>query len=181
MTTIWNDTFESIHLPNVPRYDVGYILEGFELWFFTELGSVIVDESVEQGFAGENKVVALPLKTVNTHKGGLCRFEPFSCRLSIFTDNTKFTVEKTYALFHRDRLSCYGVISAYKIWSLTTGYFEAVFINIVAPCFVLGENDRSGIYNPRMDAIGIVNLCIEDILTTKPRIIDKIVLLVAYP
>ena len=44
--TIRHNAFQPVHLPDVPRNDVGDILQRFELRFATELGFVIVDKRV---------------------------------------------------------------------------------------------------------------------------------------
>ena len=101
--------------------------------------------------------------------------------MGVFANNSEFTIKKSDATFHRDWFSCHGIVSAYEVGSLATSNFEAIFINVVAPSFSFRKIDWSCIDNPCMGAIGIDNFSIEDIFSSKPGIINKIVLLVAYP
>ena len=60
MAAVRHDEFQSVHLPDIPRDDVGDVADGFILWHFSEFQLVIFEESVKHGLAGKQKTVALP-------------------------------------------------------------------------------------------------------------------------
>lgn len=41
---IWNDAFQSVHLPDVPGNDIGHSRQGLRRYVAAELGTVMVDD-----------------------------------------------------------------------------------------------------------------------------------------
>lgn len=183
-TRTGNDTFQPVHLPDIPCDDVYCFVQ----YLFGREFLCAKPQDVPTYIRGQDvlackeQVVALPLIAVDRLQGDFHPFIPFlrvSVYAVVFIDNSKFAVEYADTLKRLYLFACYGVITTCQIGCFAAGNFHAYVFYIVAPCltFGVGKKNRIGVGSPSM----VVVLVIEDIFAPEPRFINEVVLPVAYP
>ena len=105
-------SLQPIHLPGIPRDDVGNVFQRFLPRHGAELGLIKADASEEHGFASQEQAVALPFVAVGGFEGCLGCFEPIACGVGVFAHDAELTVEQSDAPFGRNGFACSGVIAA---------------------------------------------------------------------
>lgn len=73
-----NHPAEPIHLPDIPGDDVGKIQKRAQKGRPAKLGLIVFHHGDEDGFPGQQQVVALPFIGVGAHAGLLGGFEPLA-------------------------------------------------------------------------------------------------------
>ena len=169
--TIRNRTRQSVHLPYIPGYDI-YRLEIFRR------RRLSVPSRLQMFFKGHQKIdagnqhiVALKFKPVCRLQSTVCPFQPIIFFRRIFIDNPKFSVEDADAVFKRNRLSAFHIVTRCKIRCLSASNFHAPGIDVLPPCFPLRKLYTSGRF------ISFE----EHIRTLKPNLICMVVHLFYYP
>ena len=110
MTRTGHNGFQTVHLPDVPGYDVGspeYRSLGSP--FAKELLMILV-EGGKQGFTCKEQIVALPLIAIHAAQCQQCPMRPFFVR-RVIVHQAQLAVEDTCSLSDRDRLTRNRVIA----------------------------------------------------------------------
>jgi len=153
VATVRYDTFQSVHLPHVPRNDVGDVVDGFRQWVFSELGTVVFDKGGKHGFTGDKQAVSLPFVGINTLVGFLRGFQPFAGSFGVLADHAQFTVKQSDTVGKRNNRACGGVIAADDIGRFAAGDFKTCVTDIILPCLSFGKRDSFGIRFPAVRAV----------------------------
>src|SRR5574344_324885 len=99
---------------------------------FSEVIFVVINKGIEQVFTGYQKIVALPLKSINILVCYLCVVHPvFACS---FTNNSHFAIEHSDATFQGNRLTIDCSITADKVGSFAASNLQPSIIQIILPC-----------------------------------------------
>ena len=86
--------FQAIHLPHIPRNDVGNVGDGFNQGVLAKFVAVMFDERKQQGFAGQEQVIALPFVGINAFIGFLCSLQPFARSRGVFANDAELRSSK---------------------------------------------------------------------------------------
>ena len=92
-TAIGHHTFQSVHLPYVPRHDIGNAFEGLFPRLLSKFVVVIFNVAHEHRLAGDEQIVALPFVSISVSIRHLCPFEPVARLGGIFAHDAQFAVE----------------------------------------------------------------------------------------
>ena len=175
---IRDDTFEAVHLPEVPGNDfgdfTGLILGGC----LAEFVLVIVKEGVEGVFAGKEEVISLPFVAVSSLVSQLGSGVPFFLRGRVLCYYAEFAAQKSNALSYGDDVAGDGIVAADEVRSLAAGDLQTDVGYIVLPGLAVlgGKFYRVGVGFP-----AFIGFLVEGAIAAKPLGINEVVLGVADP
>ena len=89
VATVRHDTFQPVHLPDVPRDDVGDVVDRLRQRVFAELGTVVFHKRGKHGFTGDEQAVALPFVGIDALESFLRGFQPFAGSSRVFSLTTR--------------------------------------------------------------------------------------------
>jgi hypothetical protein len=121
----------------------------------------------------------LPLEAIDTTDSFVGILAPVFKVLRILAYYTHLAVEQTDTVLQRNNLARGRVVTADDIRTFTATEFKAALRYIIQPRLAscLGETNGLRVGSPCM----IFVLLVKDILTTKPSLVDEVILRIAYP
>ena len=145
----WNDKLDAIHLKNIPRNNLGNVLEKRDMVvanFFIEIDLLsgefvvpVVDKSIEKIFAREQEIIALPLVAIGTLIGDLGPGEPFGFVVAILGNSLQFAIQKANSVAKFENfLATRSVVTTNDEGSFAASNLKMKLRNISLPIFFGG-------------------------------------------
>ena len=123
----------------------------------------------------------MPFETICCTESNLSPKNPILGILRILGNDSEFTVEHSYAIFHiLIILTSNGIISVTEVWSLATGNLQTGISHIVFPALTFRKLNFLLIVNPllRVFRVGRIE---ESLFSAEPFFINEIVLCITDP
>ena len=173
--------FQPVHLPHIPRNDIGNVVDRLTQRVMAELCAVILNKGIEHRLAGQQQAIALPLVGVYALVGFLRGFQPLACGDGVFSHYAQLAVEQAYALAKRNEHPCGGIVAADDVGCLAAGDFKTGIAHVILPRFPFGKGYLALGCFPSVRTVFSRIFHIEHTFAAKPRLINEVVLRIAHP